>query len=133
MLRFIEACSERLSIVASETFAARPGHSANFPVPAHHPQRMPAAFQNAEGALGIHRHRARVHQRRMRRFRAILRNAFLAVSGHGRYDARLELDRPNPAIVEIVLRLFPNVAGAVSVTGTIDSTSFDCAEPEVGP
>ena len=37
----------------------------------------------------------------MSRFRAVLRNAFLAVAGHGLDDASLQIHRANPAIVEI--------------------------------
>jgi len=92
---------ERFATVAIESFAARPGHRADFPVSIHDSQRVPAPFQNVENALRIHRDRARVHQRRLRRFRAVSRDAFIAVPGHGRYDSSLKVHRPNPAVVEI--------------------------------
>ena len=71
VLWFIETCSERFATVAVEAFVACPGHRADFSVPVHHPQRVPAPFQNVESALRIHRYRSRVHQRRLSRFGAV--------------------------------------------------------------
>src|SRR5438132_1370306 len=101
MLWFIETCFERFATVAIDAFAARSGHCANFPVSTHDSQRMSAPFQNVESALRIDRDRARVHQRRLSRFRAVSRDTFFAVAGHGVDDAGLKIHRPNPAVVEI--------------------------------
>src|SRR5881398_1384431 len=101
MLWFVETCFERFAAVAIEAFAARSGHRADSSVPSHRPQRVPGPFQNVENALRIDRDRARVNQWRLSRFRAVSRDTFFAVAGHGLDDAGLKIHRPNPPVVEI--------------------------------
>src|SRR5262245_8335916 len=90
---------QRRSAVTAGAFFAGAGHGANLAV-LDDAQRMAAAFKNPDATLPIHLDGARIHQRGLKRWRAVLGLA-LRAADHGVDDAGLEIDLAYAAVAEV--------------------------------
>ena len=102
MLRAVQPGSPRVAAVTRVAGLAGAGHGADLSRPIHDPKGMARSFQDVEVTPAVERHRPGIDQRcTIRRVVSIGGHAFLAVARHGRDDARLQVDLPHPAIIEI--------------------------------
>src|SRR5262245_7612289 len=81
--------------------AADTDRRANLALRIDDPQRMAAALQDVDVSLAIEAGGPRIDEGRRFRIRAIHGNSLLPVAGDEMHRARVEVDGPNAAVVEI--------------------------------
>src|SRR5205085_12085947 len=106
--------------VAAEAADPGAGDRADFARRVHHAQGVAAALQDVDVALAVHRHGARIDQRRRAGVGAGGGHALLAVAGDGVDDAGLQVEGAHAAVVQV---------GEVEpFAGRVEGDAVDAAE-----
>src|SRR5207244_1327597 len=88
-------------VIAGIPARARAGDCPDRAVRSDDAQRVALAFEHIDVVLAIHRHSARVDQRRVRRGGSVLGKAALPVAGGGAANAGPQVDGADTAVIEI--------------------------------